>query len=120
MTTARELMTESPTAIDATATLRTAIDRMATLDIRHLPVVDTNGALIGMLSDRDLRGQTQLDDAVASIMSAPPICVQADADSSCAIDAMLYYKIGAVPVVDGEKTLLGIVSYVDVLRMMRT
>ncbi len=118
MTTARDLMTKSPTAVDATATLRTAIDRMHALDIRHLPVVDTDGALVGVISDRDLRGRTELDDAVASIMSAPPICVQVDSDASCAIDAMLDFKIGAVPVVEGD-TLVGVVSYVDVLRMLR-
>ena len=55
MMIARDLMTEAPATVGPTATVRKAVDILQTLDIRHLPVVNDDGELIGMLSDRDLR-----------------------------------------------------------------
>src|SRR5262249_42301586 len=55
MTIARELMTPYPITIRADATVHEAARTLATLDVRHLPVIDEEGALVGMLSDRDLR-----------------------------------------------------------------
>ena len=117
MITARELMTESPTVVDATATLKHAIERLQALDVRHLPVVDTDGLLVGMLSDRDLRSAAfPLDAAVSSVMSTDVIAVDAEADVAEIIDLMLDNKIGAVPVLDADDVLIGIISYVDILR----
>ena len=119
MITARELMTESPTVVDATATLRNAIEKLQALDVRHLPVVDPEGQLVGMLSDRDLRSYTAvlpLDASVSSAMSTDVIAVDLEADVAEIIDLMLDNKIGAVPVLDSDDVLVGIISYVDVLR----
>jgi CBS domain-containing protein len=119
MITASELMTESPTVVDATSTLRNAIEKLHTLDVRHLPVVDTDGALVGMLSDRDLRTFSMalpVDASVATIMTSDVIAVDVDADVAEVVDLMLDNKIGAVPVLDADGALVGIISYVDVLR----
>ena len=117
MITARELMTESPTVADATATLKSAIEKLQALDVRHLPVIDNEGQLVGMLSDRDLRSSLfPLDASVSSVMSTDVIAVDLDADVAEIIDLMLDNKIGAVPVLDSDDVLVGIISYVDVLR----
>src|SRR5262249_3267890 len=50
---AGELMTAFPATVTSQAPVAEALDLMRDMDIRHLPVVD-GGALIGMLSDRDL------------------------------------------------------------------
>ena len=118
MLTADNLMTRSPVAIDATSPLSKAVDLLASLDVRHLPVVDTDGALVGIVSDRDLRGQSKLDAAAASIMNRPVLCALPDTDLATIIELMVRYKIGAVPIVDRERTLVGIVSYIDVLRAL--
>jgi len=133
MLTARDLMTESPAVIEVTATLRSAIDRLQALDVRHLPVIDDDGELVGMISDRDLRGiaappfvdaetvatiNRALDASVATIMSSDVIAVDEEADVAEIVDLMLDNKIGAVPVVDADRALVGIVSYVDVLRAL--
>jgi acetoin utilization protein AcuB len=119
MMTARELMTESPQVVDATATLQSALEKLHALDVRHLPVVDSDGALVGMLSDRDLRASMfalPLDASVSSIMTSDVIAVDEEADASEVIELMLDNKIGAVPVIDADETLVGIISYVDILR----
>ena len=131
MLTAHDLMTEDPTTVSTTATVQRAIWLLQTLDVRHLPVVDEDGALVGMLSDRDIRGlafpkilgseyvgavQTALDAPVSTVMSGNVLSVDVEADAAEIIDLMLDQRIGAVPVVDADGTLVGIVSYTDILR----
>jgi len=131
MTTAGDLMTSNPVAIGSHTRVDRALELLQTLDIRHLPVVNDDRELIGMLSDRDLRAlsipyfvgpehvgsmRTALDATVASLMNSDVLSVEADADATEVVDLMLEYKIGAVPVTDADGTLVGIVSYMDVLR----
>lgn len=128
---AAELMTENPRTIRATDPVSQAFEALQSMDIRHLPVVDEQNDLVGMLSDRDLgpllRTFTEGVEAerlivplssrrVADFMSADVVSVDADADLSEVIETMLEQRIGAVPVVDGEGNVIGIISYVDVLR----
>ena len=133
MITAYDVMTEDPKTISMTATVGDAVRMLHTLDVRHLPVVDDEGTLVGMLSDRDLRGlsfpeivgeeyigsiQTALDAPISSVMTSDVVAVEVEDDASLIIELMLDYKIGAVPVVDLDGTLVGIVSYVDLLRQL--
>ena len=51
----RDVMTEDPFTIEPDAPLDRAIDVMRAKDLRHLPVVDQAGRLIGIIAERDLR-----------------------------------------------------------------
>jgi len=119
---ARELMTEDPMTVTVGATIREAMEILQTLEIRHLPIVGASNELVGMLSDRDLRSASRelLDKRVTEIMSADLLSVGPTAEAAEVIDLMVESKIGAVPVVDEVNgDLLGIISYIDVLRQMR-
>jgi acetoin utilization protein AcuB len=148
MTTARELMSTNPVTVTTATTVREAARLLYTLEFRHLPIVDDRGKLVGMLSDRDLRGlavpylvpdeyvghgqglldarvadlighgQGLLDAHVADVMSGGVLSVHPDGDAADVVDVMLENKVGAVPVVDDEGRIVGIVSYVDVLRAL--
>ncbi len=128
---AADLMTENPRTIRSTDPISEAIDALQSMAIRHLPVVDDENNLVGMLSDRDLgplmRTFAEGADAegmvlplsqrrVADYMSADVVSVDTDTDLRDVIDTMLEQRIGAVPVVDGEGNVTGIISYVDILR----
>jgi CBS domain-containing protein len=121
---AHDLMKRNPVSILATESLHVAVEVLATLDIRHLPVVDASGDLVGMLSDRDLRAVPRpltgadLDTKVSEVMTSGVVRVDTDADAAEVVDLMLDYKIGAVPVTDEDGSLVGIISYVDVLRSL--
>jgi CBS domain-containing protein len=68
----------------------------------------------------DRPGQWQLDEPVTSVMSEVPVMVTPDTDLKDVADRMIERHIGAVVVVDpGSTRLVGIVSYVDVLRVVR-
>jgi acetoin utilization protein AcuB len=51
----KEVMTKHPITIDAEAPVGTALDLMRSKAVRHLPVMDGAGTLIGIITDRDLR-----------------------------------------------------------------
>ena len=118
MRTAKDLMTPAPVAIDASAQVAKAVELLASIDIRHLPVVDASGAVVGMISDRDVSGDVDATAPVTSLMSAPPICAREGADVAALAKLMVDHKIGAVAIVGAEERLVGIVSYVDLLRTL--
>jgi acetoin utilization protein AcuB len=124
-----EIMSPKPIAVEANQTVREALRRLITDDIRHLPVVD-DGVLVGMVSDRDVRGLAsdvlsgnelteQLARAVSEVMSSDLVTVDPETEIAEAIDLMIEHKIGALPVVS-DTQLVGILSYVDVLRAARS
>jgi CBS domain-containing protein len=128
----RELMSKGVVTIEDTATCHEAVERMMRSRVRHLPVVDRRGTLIGVVTDRDLRhylfepatfnriaseSVEKLLKAVtvSKVMSAPAVCVAADDTLETAARRMLDDKIGALPVLD-EGRLAGIVTETDLLR----
>ncbi len=114
-------MTKNPTFVREQTKVGDAIDLLHTMEIRHLPVVNDEREVVGMLSDRDLRAVRPDGMAVkvSSLMSGDVLAVEEEDDVKEVVELMLENKIGAVPVVDGEGVLVGIISYVDVLRCAR-
>jgi acetoin utilization protein AcuB len=106
----RELMSKGVVTIEDSATCHEAVERMMRSQVRHLPVVDRRGALVGVVTDRDLKAVT-----VSKVMSAPAVCVAADDALETAARRMLDDKIGALPVLDAGR-LAGIITETDLLR----
>jgi acetoin utilization protein AcuB len=131
---ARELMTPDPLTVTPQASIAEVWDLMREADVRHLPVVQGD-ALVGMVSDRDLgrvdiarllnvEGAGALRDELATpivrVMTSQVIAVGPEADIGEVIELLIEHKIGAVPVVQEEtREVLGIISYVDVLRALQ-
>lgn len=131
---AQELMTTALVTIKPTDTVREALAKMEDQEIRHLPVVEGK-RLAGMVSDRDLReyrlpvveeienpdyAEDLLDTKVAEVMNTDVVTLEPAESLKVAIDLMLEYGVGALPVVDRSRDeLVGILSYVDVLRHVR-
>jgi CBS domain-containing protein len=131
--TVADAMTPDPQVVRAGDRLLDAAGRMQAMGIRHLPVLDGDGKVIGMLSDRDLRtavgnpervvggitAPVQLELLhVRDVMSAPALTVRPD--ETCAHVARFFadVHVSAVPVVDDEGKILGICSYIDILRAL--
>jgi CBS domain-containing protein len=106
-----------------------AASAMFSDDVRHLPVVDGDGRVIGMLSDRDLRSAVgdpisalrgepneRAGPTVADAMVPNPVTTTAETSIADLASCFLDERVGAVPVVDSEDRLIGITSYVDLLR----
>lgn len=124
----RDVMSASPIYFAPDDNLLLAAIRMTREQIRHLPVV-ADGKVVGILSDRDLRvalgdpvraleGDVDLDQTmtVGWAMTSQPVTAREDDDLAGLRRYFLDERIGALPVVDDSGALVGIVSYVDVLR----
>ena len=123
MATASEVMTKTPVTIRLTARVRDAVRLLDSLEVRHLPVVDSQGEFIGMLDDRALEearapfSRTALDSPVSGLLSGRGFAaVDPSTDAAAIVDVMLARHLGAVPVIDRGGALIGLVSYMDVLR----
>jgi CBS domain-containing protein len=128
--TVAERMTRHPITIKRTDGIKEALDRMKSGHFRHLPVVDENGRLIGILSDRDLRlihpslSFIPGADAQHEVWKTPvehaaffdPVTISPGDTLESAAATMLRWDVGALPVVRAGNTLAGIITYTDLLR----
>lgn len=105
---------------------------MTEKDIRHLPIVDVAGKLLGIVTDRDVRDampstllkKVDYDITLAKIMNFPvkdimtknPLTIYAYYTIQDTLLVMQKKKVGALPVVDQEGYLKGILSTRDLLR----
>ncbi len=128
-----DIMTTKPVSIHQNGTLRQALELMEDSHFRHLPVLNSEGQLVGILSDRDcrtalnsphiLRERWQDEELaetlrVRTIMSPAPIVIEPDAEADEAARLMLDNHISCLPVILGE-TLVGIVTTSDILAAFR-
>lgn len=128
-------MTASPLCLRPEMTLLQVRELLSGKMFRHFPVTDAAGRIVGMVSDRDLRSafpSTALNPAarreqlerlglvrVDAIMSRQPICLPRDATLDDALLLFDRHSIGALPVVDHDQGLLGIITVRDVLGAYR-
>jgi Predicted transcriptional regulator, contains C-terminal CBS domains len=123
-----DVMTKNPLVMTPDETMGQADELMVENRIRQLPVVD-KGALLGIITDRDVRSflaQSSLVEPeerakalrtrVRDIMTAEPLTLSPEDDLRDAVELLIEDKIGGIPVVDEAEGLVGIVTYVDVLR----
>ena len=128
----RELMSQDVATIGVGDSCREAVGRMVRRKIRHLPVVDGAGALVGVVTDRDLRhhlfepsvlrgiGAVSVDALLRAVpvkeaMSSPVVTVAPDDDLEEAARVMLEDKVGSLPVVENGR-VVGIITETDLLR----
>jgi len=85
---------------------------MQELEIRHVMVVNAEGQLVGVISDRDVKGKT--GKTAAALMTANPITVSPDIEVSPAVTIMLDNSISSLPVVENGE-LRGVVTSTDLM-----
>jgi CBS domain-containing protein len=109
--------------IEPGATVTEAIARLVQNNIGSLPVVDTDGALIGVFSERDvLRGLHNRGEAfnrmkVGDVMTHDPVTCTPDCDVDEVMGKMSERRIAKVPVLENGR-LAGIISVGDVIKVM--
>ena len=123
----RDVMTPDVTTLQRNDMLTLADDIMRLGRIRHLPVLDEDGQLAGILTQRDLfrgalakalgygeRAQRQLMDTlvVKEVMTAEVLTTTPDTPLAEAAKVLVERKIGCLPVVDGGR-LIGIITEAD-------
>lgn len=115
-----ELMTNAVLTIRTDAPLEQAATEMRLGHVRHLPVVDLEGRVVGVLSSFDVMRALAQGNRLAQVrdvMSKQVVTVRDDSTASEAARQMRELKIGSLPVVDADGRLLGIVTETDFLEI---
>ena len=105
------------------ATVREAIARLVEHNIGSLPVVDDDGQVVGIFTERDvLRGFHDCGEGfcraeLADVMTSDPITCDRDEPVHDAMGKMSEHQVGQLPVMDGLG-LVGVVSVGDVVRVL--
>jgi len=120
--TAGGLMTSASIVLKAGMTVKTAISYLRKLtpddeDIYYLFVTEHRDKLVGVVNLRALVTQPATA-KIADIMNTEVLSVQADADQEEAAKLMKRYDLLALPVVDTEQRLLGVITYDDSFDIM--
>lgn len=130
----RYWMAERPMTLGKDENVVAAAEVMRAQHIRQFPVVDAGGRVVGIVSDRDIRdampskylpgsisveqGISLADLKVSKIMTEEPLCIRPETAMDAVADLLSKHKIGALPVVDADGILVGIITEVDVFRFL--
>ncbi|WP_445426409.1 MULTISPECIES: CBS domain-containing protein [unclassified Alishewanella] len=132
MQTVTDLMTPDPLSLQRSATLKDAHELMRIKNIRHIPVIDNEGFLIGMLTQKVLigavinllakYGAATLDHkeqqlGVATLMLTDFATVTPDQSLTDVAEFFVSNRHGCLPVVSGDNKLLGILTSSDFVKL---
>lgn len=129
----RVWMTKNVLTADPSTTLPEAHQLMMAHKIRRLPVVEKNGRLLGIVTLGDVRGAQPSEATSLSmwemnyllanlklkkIMTPNPVTIGPEATIGEAARLMLENKVSGLPVIDGERKVIGIITESDIFSMV--
>lgn len=110
-------MIYNPVTIKRGSTVANALDLMKEYKIGGIPVVDEHGYLVGIVTNRDLRFEVNLNRRIDEVMTSKNLVTTdqtTDLENAAAI--LQKYKIEKLPVVDKDGKLIGLVTYKDITK----
>jgi acetoin utilization protein AcuB len=127
-----DYMTQKVVSVTADTGIREAFFKMKEHHIRHLPIVDDDNKLIGIVSDRELRRPDWVDESldiahfyklddnlsVGDVMITQVHVAHTYDTLRKAVSLLLDNNIGAAPVLDKTGALVGMLSAVDLMRAL--
>ena len=117
----RRFMSEDPVTVSPEMPAREAAQLVRTRRIHQLPVLDEQGRIVGIVTDRDLRSAIGRDPGgstpIGQIMTPDPTTVGPDATLEDAMTILFARRFGSLPVVESGR-LVGIISKHDILRAL--
>lgn len=130
MTQLRDIMTADVHTLRAEQMLIEALEFLREHHVRHIPILDSAGALVGILTDRDIKratpsalapGQREVWERVVAetplskVMTREPTTGSPDSTLVEALQRFVDERIGCLPIVEGGR-LVGIVTAQDLFR----
>ncbi|GAB6126537.1 CBS domain-containing protein [Humidesulfovibrio idahonensis] len=130
----RDWMTSNVITLGLKTTVVDAAEIMRTKKVRQFPVIDEQGRLAGIVSDRDIRdampskylpgdsvtGGTLASLRAADIMTPEPSTVSPITPMDMVANILMRHKFGGLPVADEAGRIVGIITVADVLRFLCT
>jgi IMP dehydrogenase len=111
-------MIVDPITLEVTATIGDALKLMKENKIGGIPIVDKTNKLVGILTNRDLRFETDRKRKVSEVMTKENLVIAPEGtDLKKAEKILRQYKIEKLPVVNKQGKLIGLITYRDILQL---
>ena len=116
----RDCMSAHPLTVRHDADYKVALKLMQEHALHHVPVLDGNENLVGIVAERDLllaathHLQAAVD--VAEVMHRDVVTTTGDAPIGTAAALMVDHRIGGLPVLDARKRVVGVITETDIFR----
>ena len=110
-------MIYDPVTILKGRTVKDALAMMHDYHIGGIPVVDEGNHLVGIVTNRDLRFERNLDKTIDEVMTSENlVTTHQQTDLTAAAQILQEHKIEKLPVVDAENHLVGLITYKDITK----
>jgi IMP dehydrogenase len=111
-------MIMEPVTLGEDAVLREAVHLMRDHKIGGIPVVNEENQLVGIITNRDLRFEKDLDKKVSDVMTRENlITAELGTNLKGAQEILEKYKIEKLPIVDGDNKLVGLITFKDIQKV---
>ncbi|MGM9801174.1 MAG: IMP dehydrogenase [Candidatus Limisoma sp.] len=110
-------MIYDPVTIKRGSSVKDALDMMAEYKIGGIPVVDDDKTLVGIVTNRDLRFERDLNKRIDEVMTKDNLVTTSQStDMETASQILQQHKIEKLPVVDKDNKLIGLITYKDITK----
>ena len=107
-----------PITVNESALIKDALKLMAEFKIGGIPVIDETKKLKGIVTNRDLRFEKELNKKVSQVMTTENlITANEDVDLVKAENILQKHKIEKLPVVDSDNYLVGLITFKDIIKV---
>lgn len=110
-------MIDNPVTIFKDNNVGDAIKLMHEYHIGGIPVVDTENNLVGIVTNRDLRFENNMERPIYEVMTAENLVTITDISHDNILKVLHENKVEKLPVVDGKGKLVGLVTYRDITKV---
>ncbi len=126
---AGDIMSSPVVSVEQTTVMAVVSDIMATKRFRHVPVINPQKKIVGILSDRDVLrfnikaavNKLDVQNVLAStIMVSHVLTARPEAEIKEVVRVMFEERIGAMPIVNNSGEIIGIITRSDILRAVLT
>ncbi|MFN2428658.1 MAG: IMP dehydrogenase [Cryomorphaceae bacterium] len=113
-------MIQDPITMLEDSTVGDALQIMSENKIGGIPVVDTNKKLVGIVTNRDLRFQKDMVKPISEVMTRENLITATKGTTLQQAEVILQeYKIEKLPVINAENTLIGLITYRDIIKVRK-
>ena len=110
-------MIVDPVTVNIQAAVNDALNIMRDYKIGGIPVVDNEGILVGIITNRDLRFEHNMNKPVSEVMTSKVITTSEFTNFEEAVEILQKHRIEKLPVVDKNQKLIGLITYKDILKL---
>ena len=108
-------MIVEPVTLPPGALVRDALELMSRYKVSGVPITDASGVLVGILTNRDLRFETDVEQPVSALMTSRNLVTAPTGTTLAEAEEILHrHKIEKLPVVDGDGRLCGLITVKDI------